>query len=712
MNNTHHWIAAPRQADRDRLRAGLSLPPEQLAEVDAHRRLRGPYSAAGALLRLIGPDALATVPESAGRHYIELQESTPELAPLLPSLGRIVESDGSGAGIGEKNRFPARLHTLRIAHGLVDFLREYLEALGGGPRTLVVRNADRADATDGEFLAVLLRRLAPDQLTVVIETGLEPPADPPGIVTVSLPAALAAYAVRAVSPVSVAGHADVQPPDDAESLTRSAQAYIVGDCLGADPAAAAAYAALDAAARAALHDQRAAELTALGEPSLALGAIPYHLEHGTAPSTAGAEALRTAQHRCKRLGFYHAAADFGERGRRVTDQDEQPELWWAFTRDTVASLAAGGRPDESKALQDEARRSTCDPAVHMKLAYETGMLYARHYPEARRDADAARAWVNQAIAFASVLPDPKERIFFSVFNRNGLALVEVRAGRPAEALRLVDEGIARLDRELAPQEQVWHRLGLRYNRAQVNHMTGRLQEALADYAEVLGADEDFADHYFNRGAILRKLGRLEEAVADFTRSLQLEPPFPEAHYNRGEAYMQLGELDSALADFDRVLELEPGHREALMNRASLLADASRVEAALDDVRAGLAADPDSVELLCLHARLLHETGAADEAGQALASALRIAPRTAEAWALRGEIAYAAGDPAAAAADLERAVELADLPEFRFNRAVAYQAAGRLREAAADYGDVAARTGDEDAAARRDSCLRATERIGV
>jgi tetratricopeptide (TPR) repeat protein len=722
--SAHYWIAAPSRAERDRLRSGLVLPPV-LAAVDGHRRLRGPYTAAGTLLRQICADALTRIPELGPRHYIELQESTPELAPLLPPLGRASTQSAPGLGApGEKNRFPARLHTLRISHGLTDFLRDYLATLGGGPRTLLVHNAQHADATDKEFLAVLLRRLTPDQLTVVIETGIEPPSDPPGIVAASLSGALIAYATRVDGSVdgSVEGSANGSahepsaapsqaPGHEAEPATSAglARAYVDGDGTSEDPAQVAAYAGLDPEARATLHDRRATELAALGEPSLELGAIPYHLELGSGPRGAVVQALRSAQHRCKTLGFYHAAVDFGERGRRVVDLRTQPELWWPFTRDAIASLAAGGRPEESKAMQDEARRCTWDPTFHMKLAYETGMLYARHFPEAQRDVDAARAWVNQAIAFAALLPDPKERSFYSVFNRNGLALVEVRAGNADEALRLVDEGIARLDRELDLTEQVWHRIGLRYNRAQVNSMTGRLEAALADYAEVLDADEDFADHYFNRGSILRRLGRIEEAIADFTRALRLEPPFPEAYYNRADAWLELGELERALADFDRALELDPDHVDALVNRTGVLADLGDAQRALRSAEAGLLLAPDNAALLCLRGRLLREQGALDQARDAVAAALLSAPDLAEAWALRGEIAYAAGDLDAAAADLDRAVGLGDLPEIRFNRAVVYEAAGRFSEAAADYDAVLTATEDADARLHRDSCLRAAER---
>ncbi|MFD8143301.1 tetratricopeptide repeat protein [Streptomyces sp. NPDC059708] len=701
----HHWISAPHRAARTTLLDGLDLPP-LLAAVDAHRRLRGPYTAAGTLLRLVAPEALERRPALAARHYIELQESTPELAPLVPPVTHHIEEQSTA---GEVSRYPARLHSLRVAHGIVDFLLTALADAAAGPRTLVVENVQHADVTDQEFLAAALRRIPPDLLTLVLCTGTAELLDPPGFPSLSLPDALAAHTAR------TAAEAPAAPDPAAAPDPEAARRYVDGDCTDDDPAPAAAYEALPEAARTALHDARAAALAAraeAGEPSLRLGALPFHLVRGGDPGGAGAEALRTAMLRCKYLGFYHLAAELGDEGRRLVDPARRPDLWWIFIRESGVCLAAAGRPDESAVLQEEARTATQSPAHHMKLAYEIGMLYARHYPEERRDPRRARAWVNTAIAIADLLPDPKERAFYSVFNRNGLALVEVRDGRPDEALRLLDQGIERLNRELGLGERTWHQVGLRYNRAQVNSMAGRLEAALADYGEIMDADDDFADHYFNRGNILRKLGRPEEAIADYERALSLEPPFPEAYYNRGDARLELGDTDGALADFARTLELDPGNREALLARAGLLADLGDAEGALADVTAGLALAPGHAHLLCLRGRLLAEAGRTKEAAESLEAALAGDPGLAEAWAVKGEIAYGEGDLESAVADFDRALELADRPDFRFNRAVVHESAHRYARAAEDFDTVYAATADPDAAERRDACRRAAAHTAV
>ncbi|GII04674.1 tetratricopeptide repeat protein [Planobispora takensis] len=688
----HRWIRAARRRDRDLLRDRLDLPPV-LAVLDAHRRLRGPYTAAGTLMRLIGQDALKRLPELGPGHNIEILTSTPELAHLVPPAWTTLEWS---AGEGERTRFYSRLHTLNIANGLAEFLRDYLRALGGGPRTLVIENLHEADATDQEFAAVLLRRRDLGGLTVVAGTGTAPIADPPGELVISLARILETCAERVDAPAAEVP--DAPAPD--------ARAYVDGDGTSDDPRLLEAYERLAPAERARLHDERAAELTGRGEFSLLLGAVPYHAEHGGDPSGAGLAALRTAMDHCQGIGLYQAAAELGLRGRAIVDRSCQEELWWHFTNATSTVLASLGRADESLALYDEARAATDDPAIQMELAYGTAMLYARHYPEPRRDYQRARAWMNMSIAIGSLLPDPRKRAFHSVFGHNGLALVEVRQKRAQEALRLLEEGIARLNRELAPHEHVLHRAVLRYNRAQVLGAMGRLEESLDDYSAVVALDPDFPEHHFNVGNILRRLHREEEAIAAYERALRLSPPFPEAYYNLGDARLELGDVQGALRDFGYTIELDPAHVDARVNRAGLLYELGETDAAWQDVTAGLDLAPANVHLLCLKGQLLAERGEVEAGLRALSAALRHDGHLAEAWALRGVLAYRSGDPAGALRDLDRAAELSDAPEIRFNRAVVHQESGRYASAAADYEAVLAATGDEESGERLDACLAA------
>ncbi|MCX4690393.1 tetratricopeptide repeat protein [Kitasatospora purpeofusca] len=703
----HHWVRAAGRHARAAARATLDLPPV-LAVVNADRRLRGPYTAVGSILRATLPDALARCPEAVTGHDIEILSTTPELRDLVPATR---ETLTSLAVPKERTRFYSALRTLRIAHGLVEFLEAYLRALGTGPHTLVVEDAHRADPTDGEFLAVLLRRIDPALLTVVVTTGTEPLERPAGPGRETLPDALAAHCA-VLDPAAAETAASPEPAGQARPEQGRAglgRAHIAADGIGDDADALAAYLALPADERARLHDLRRAELETAGESSLRLGAIAWHAEHGSDPAGVGADILRHALDHCMDLGYYHAVVDLGERGRRLVTHVSNPNHWWAFTTKMTTSFAALGLAERALPLYDEARALSASPEVHMQAAYATAMLHTRHFEAGRRDHGLARAWVNQAIAFARWHPDPKEREARIVFNRNGLALIEVHQGRPAAALELLDACIARLDESLEPDEHALHRSVLLYNRAQVHAALGHHTEAVADYTAVIECDPNYAEYHFDRGMLWRDLGEPERALADYEHAIRLSPPFPEAYFNRADVLAELGDTEAAAADFGYVLQLDPEFDEARINRASLLLEAGSHDLARADIAAGLERNPKHARLLCLKGQLLAAEEDLAAAAGAYAEAVDVDPESAEAWALFGELRYQEGDLDGAGSHLARAVELSAEPGIRFNLAVVHHDAGRYGEAVRLLDEVVDATEDVDARLQRARCLLGLDR---
>jgi tetratricopeptide (TPR) repeat protein len=669
----HYWVTGPSRAARWQATRRLGLPPG-LATVDAHRRLRGPYTAAGTLLRQLVPAVLAAQPALVAAHDVEILTAAPELRATVPASRETLTSLAVPA---ERTRFYSRLRTLRIAHGLVEFLTA-AAGVGAGPRTLVLENLDAADPTDQEFVAVLLRRMEPARLTVVVgTTGTELP-EPLGLALRRHATAVRAAALPPVAP----GRRASQP--------ELARRYVWSDGSSDDAVEIGAYQSLPAAVRAALHDARAAELEAAGEFSVCLGAVPYHREHGADPAGAGAAALRTALDYCIDIGFYPATVDFGHRGRAVIDWAGQTEMYWAFTTKLTTSLAALDRSVEAEALYDEARAGSSSPAVHMQAAYATAMLYTRHHGADRKDHDRARAWINAAIAIAAFWPDPVERAFHSVFNQNGLALVEVHRGNLTEALRLVSAGLDRLAAELGPDGHQLHRSVLRHNRAQVHVALGDLDSALADYDAVIVADPNYSEYHLDRGTLLRRLGRPAAALADYEAAIRCSPPYPEAYYNRADTLAELGDTDRALADFSYVLELDPEHADARLNLAGLLLGRGDVEPA----RAAVALLPPSPHAACLRGQLAGYDGDHVAAEREFTAALAADGQLAAGWAGRAASRYAAGDPAGAVADLDRAVQLADDPAAHFNRGVARQALGDWPGSIVDFTAALELAGDD------------------
>lgn len=692
----HVCLVGATRSARTRHLADLSLPPAPLPPVSAHRRRRGPYTAAGTILRAVVPDALTRVPELVAAHEVEILTAAPELRDVVPATRETLTSLASPK---ERTRYYSGLRTLRIAHGLTEFLRDLLRT----PSALVIDDLDQADPTDQEFVAVLLRRLDPTHLTVVAAgtaAMLDLPADPARpdfVVPDRLHEALHAHCRLITAPaVEPAPLTDHDP----------AAHYVATDCTDDDPRLLAAYAALAPTDRQRLHDERADELAARGERSLGWGAIAYHREHGADPLGRGTAALLTAADETLELGLYSAAVDLCRRGRAIVSGDDQPDLWWRFTGRLPGALAALGRGDEGETICRAARDASTKANVHMQCAYTTAMYHTRHSAPDRRDHLEARMWINQAIAFADQLTDHKEKAFRGVFYCNGLALIEAHLGRPMAALRLVTDGIARLDEQLGPDEHQLHRSVLRHNRAQVLVGLGRPDEALADYRTVIATDPRYPEYHFELGNLLRAMGRDDEARAEYETAMRLGPPFAELYCNRGNLHLDNGRTDAALADFDYVLELDPTFVPAYLNRAGIHAERGELDPAERDAVAGLRFAPDNPYLHAILGQVHTERGDHAAAAADFDRALDLDPDLLEALAGRAGAAQLAGDVDRALADLDRVVALdPDNPMWRYNRAFVLRADGRWDAALADLDTaVTLAPDDEEVRAARMECL--------
>ncbi|MEW9530097.1 tetratricopeptide repeat protein [Microbispora sp. NPDC049125] len=629
------WVRGDLSRDRVAALRSLELPFPLTPVLNGHRRLRGPYTVGGAILRALVPAALERSPGLLSEHDIEIRSVAPDLGSLVPARRETIE-----AHLPEDERIlvPAPRRTLRIANGVAEFVRDCLP----GPSALRVDNVHEADPTDWELLRVLARRVP--GLTVAVGSP-----EPPSVAAVPIEAAAADG-----------------PPDD----------YVASDGTCDDPRAYQAYLALPPGERARRHERRAAEL---GE-EFALGAVPYHLEHA-GDRDAAARALWTAVDRCVTEGYLHAVAELGRRGLRFAEPGS--DLWWRFTHRTATALAGLGRREEALDLYDRARRVSVDPAVHAASAYGTAMLDARHPDPRQRDLPRATEWINEAIAISTLLPDRRERAFKLGFDQNGRALIEMREGRLAAALDLVESAIDLAERDLPPQAHPVHRMVLLANRAQLLARAGRGGEALRDLDRAIAIDPVFPDHYLERGNLLVELGRPDDALADYETAMRVSPPLPEAYYNRAELHLAAGNLERARADLDHVLELDPEYLNAYVNRAGLLEMLGEHDAARRDVEAGLALDPGNAHLHGVLGQLETAAGRHDEARLAFDTALAAGPGLASAWANRAILRYETGDCPGAVDDLTRAIELGEDAALYFNRATALAALGRTAEARRD-----------------------------
>ena len=647
-------------------------PAERLASAEAdlsvrcHRRLRGPFTGAGRVLAELVPRIHSRWPELVHEHRFAILTVAPELVEFT---GEVPKTLHMTAPIEERTRYQTGL-SRRAAHGVVELLVAYARQRGEGALRLAFDAAHAMDATDQEFLVILLRRADPALLQVHVGTK-EPP------LPAALAEALATYATSLTVHPSAATPATSSPRSQ-EVLLR---AYIEGNGTSEDPEELAAWSRADPRHRAELHDAAADALSRSGDLGDRLGTIPFHREHGSDPAGAGVRALEFAARYCAGQGFIAAAADLARRGLALLTPD-RPREYCLFNAILALSLR-GTNPKEAERILNEVRGEYAQPEVHQSTSYSLAMLHAMFHAE--KNLPLAKAYAQNALAFAGLVGDARERSFKTSFHRNALALIEMRLGNPAEALRLVTSAIEILVEELPEDAYRQHHSVLHHNRAKLYQLLGMFEAAERDFDDAIALDPYFPEFRYDRGNLARLRGDDAAAVGDYEAAMALSAPIMEAYYSRGDVRASTGDVDGAIADFGYALELEPDHLDARINRAALLFEAGDLDGAAEDVRHGLAADPRNAHLLCTRGQIAMEREEYELAKISFAEALAMAPELSAALVNSAVLDYTGHDFDAAVSKLTRALELAgDDPDLRYNRGVANQAAGRFDAAIEDF----------------------------
>lgn len=619
----HRWVVASS-------RSAVAGTAADCLVIDAERHHRGPYTAAGTLIWHFVERFGAAAQDAAAGRLVTLLAVRPELRTRLavpPAVERSLEFSRAG------NR---RSWSLAGAHALVDFVLDCLNRSPGRVSRVVFLNADQADPLDAEFLSVLLRRVDPDRLAIDLVTSSE--AAPPG-----LAAALAARTVTCrISPEDPRCRVEAGGSDE-------------------DPIDLAADESLSAEERRHFYRQRADELEARGEPSLALGAIPFcHEQAGGDPAV-----LAVAARRCMHFAFYEAALDWARRACRLADQrGERPPD--GVMRDLIFALLLLERYDEVEALSEDilARGDDAEACVH--AAYAQAILYARLRERPRLDFERARACIETAQTYCETLPPSDTRAANLSFLLNTLALVVMREGDSEAALRLLDEAIDYLKDE-APASFAYEATILFHNRARL-HLAGKREpEALDDLGRLLELEPSDSEALFDRALIHHKAGRAAEAIRDYDASLFWGPPLIEALLNRAQLLAKTGDRAGAGRDYDHLLSIDPDHLEIIVGRATWLWEVGRLPEAEAETERGLGLHPDNARLLCLRGLVALVRNRLKEAETAFTEALARDPQLADAWANRAIVKWRRDEAESALRDLDQALRLREDPTIRRNR---------------------------------------------
>jgi tetratricopeptide (TPR) repeat protein len=210
---------------------------------------------------------------------------------------------------------------------------------------------------------------------------------------------------------------------------------------------------------------------------------------------------------------------------------------------------------------------------------------------------------------------------------------------------------------------------------------GKLDQAMAHYAEALRLEPDFAMAHNNLGIALAAQGKLDQAMAHFAKALRLQPDYAEAHNNLGLALAGQGKLDQAAAHYAEALHLKPDLAEAHNNLGLALAAQGKLDQAAAHYAEALHFKPDLAEA---HNNLGLALAAQGRLNQAVAhydEALRLNPDYAEAHNNLGLTLLQQGKIDGAVTRFQKAIQLKpDFSAAYSNLGLAFAKQGNINQA--------------------------------
>jgi Flp pilus assembly protein TadD len=95
---------------------------------------------------------------------------------------------------------------------------------------------------------------------------------------------------------------------------------------------------------------------------------------------------------------------------------------------------------------------------------------------------------------------------------------------------------------------------------------GNLQEAKADFDQLIRLEPNNANFISDRAVVLHLLQRNEEALSELDRALDLDPNNPYRYSSRAFLKDRTGDLEGAIVDYEKAIEMDPEDAVAYNNK--------------------------------------------------------------------------------------------------------------------------------------------------
>lgn len=273
-----------------------------------------------------------------------------------------------------------------------------------------------------------------------------------------------------------------------------------------------------------------------------------------------------------------------------------------------------------------------------------------------------------------------------------LALVELRMGEAAEAVRVLTPVVGRHPSDLQSRQML----------AQALAAAGKPEEAVQELEEARTRAPDNLELAFALGSGYLKMGKLEPAEKLFAAVLAGRP-IPQTHILIGRTYADFGDYDRARAELEKALRQDPRVKRAhyYLGRIIVMDEGPvHLDQAIAEFRKELAVDPkDPVTSLHLGMALVEDRRAAEALPVLEVANAAPSPR-AEGFYYQGRALQMLHRPGDALAAFEKALELApgqaasdfQIGSIHYQMARSLRQLGRATEAEKHFAEAKRRSG--------------------